>query len=82
MIVSEFVAELGPGLRCVTVRLQASVAYQNHWLALPIRFLAISFQPLDVCRYPAAVTVAIRSGPGARVAVSTTLKLLSVVTAS
>ena len=42
----------GPGLVWVTVRLQTSVAYQDHLPAAPIRFVAISFQPCAVCRCP------------------------------
>jgi hypothetical protein len=74
----------GAGLSWVTVRLQTSVAYQDHRPAAPIRFVAISFHPCAACRYPAAAMLAIGAGPVPRdrVAVSTTLKLDSVVTAS
>jgi len=41
---------VGVGLSWVTVRLQTSVEYQNHPLTLPIRLVAISFQPREVCR--------------------------------
>ena len=67
------------------MKLQTAVEYQNHPLAPPIRFVVTSFQPRDVCRYTAAVTVALGPGsvPGDRVAVSTALKLpVSVDTAS
>ena len=73
------------GTKRVTAKLQTPTEYQNHPSALPIRFVAMSFQPCGVCRKTAAVTVAAGAGavPGDRVAVSTILKLrLSVVTAS
>jgi len=40
---------------------------------LPIRFTAISFQPVPDRSYPAEVTVAVGGWPAARVAVRTTL---------
>ena len=57
-------------------------ANQNHPLALPIRFLAISFQWLPDRLKPAAVTVASSGCSGSRVAVTTTLNSDSVVAAS
>src|ERR1022692_1233927 len=81
-MVSHFTAELGRGFSCVTVRLQTCVANQDQAPRLPICLIAISFQPCAVGRYPAAVTVALGGLPPARVAVSTTLKLDSVVAAS
>jgi hypothetical protein len=71
-------------LNCLTVRLHTCVANHDHPSALPIRLVAISCQPPGAWRKPAAVTVAAGAEPvpGDRVAVSTTLKLLSVVTAS
>ena len=66
MIVSDGAAELGSGLSWVTVRLQTSVAYQDHWLALPIRFVAISFQPREVCRSAGRGNGGRRARPGAR----------------
>ena len=50
LIVSEGAAELGNGLSWVTVRLQTPTGNQNHPLRWPIRFVAISFQPREVCR--------------------------------
>src|SRR6266566_4107024 len=66
----------------VVVSAQVCAENQNHPLALPIRFLAISFQWLPERRKPAAVTVASRGWPGSRVAVSTTLKSDKVLAAS
>ena len=49
-MVSEGAAELGSGSSWATVRLQTSVAYQDHPPAPPMRFVVISFQPREVCR--------------------------------
>lgn len=40
----------GPGLSWVTAMLQTSVAYHDHLPAVPIRLVAISFQPCAMCR--------------------------------
>src|SRR6266568_1450634 len=69
-------------LSWVAVSAQVCTENQNHPLALPIRFLAISFQWLPDRRKPAALTVASSGCPGSRVAVSTTLKSDKAVTAS
>lgn len=50
VMVSEGAAELGSGSSWATVRLQTSVAYQDHPPAPPMRFVVISFQPREVCR--------------------------------
>ena len=50
VIESEGFAELGSGVNWVTLRLQTSVANQDQEAALPMRLVAMSFQPCGVCR--------------------------------